>query len=239
MGYNCNSSKEVIYGPKELFGFGIHDFYIEQGIRQLTALVGQIWQNSEIGNMMRIELQWCQVQTGTAKHLLGNPSDPIDYIETCWIMCIHDLLRTYGFKIALSYTPVQTIQCAHNEFIIDALRERSRCTATQLQKLNACCMYLQVSRVSDITSADGKFLRNGTLTGSKSIPYRSSTDWPRQGPPPKLWWSLWKNKLQGVLSQNGVLPTLRNPLGEWTKSAQLAEWDVMYSGMTGRSETLC
>jgi hypothetical protein len=94
MGYNCNSPKEVIYGPKELFGFGIHDYYIEQGIQQLTALVGHIRQDSETGRMMRIELQWCQVQAGTLKHLLGDPLEPIDYIETCWIMCIRDFLRT-------------------------------------------------------------------------------------------------------------------------------------------------
>jgi hypothetical protein len=195
MGYNCNSPKEVIYGPKELFGFGIHDFYIEQGIRQLTALVGHIRQNSETGNMMRIELQWCQVQAGTAKHLLGNPSDTIDYIETCWIMCIRNFLRTYDLRIDLSYTPIPTIQCVNDEFLMDGFRERSACTATQLQKLNACRMYLQVSRVSDITSADGKFIRSGILNGSDSTPYRSSTDWPRQGRPPKLWWLLWKNKL--------------------------------------------
>jgi hypothetical protein len=239
MGYNCNSPKEVIYAPKELFGFGIHDFYIEQGIQQLTALVGHIRQNSETGSMMRIELQWCQVQAGTAKHLLGNPSDPIDYIETCWIMCIRDFLQTYGFRIQLSHTPIPKIQCVHDEFIMDVFRDRSECTATQLQKLNACRMYLQVSRVSDITSADGKFLRNGIFTGSDSTPYRSTTDWPRQGRPPKLWWSLWKNKLQGALSQNGVSPTLRHPLGEWFKQAQTAEWDVRYSGMTGRSEIFC
>jgi hypothetical protein len=93
MGYNCNSPKEVIYGPEELFGFGIHDYYIEQGIRQLTALVGHIRQDSETGRMMRIELQWCQIQAGTSKYLLGDPLDPIDYIETCW-MCIRDFLRT-------------------------------------------------------------------------------------------------------------------------------------------------
>ena len=51
MGYNCNSPKEVVYGPRELFGFGIHDYYIEQGIKQLTALVGHIRQDSETGHL--------------------------------------------------------------------------------------------------------------------------------------------------------------------------------------------
>jgi hypothetical protein len=61
---------------------------IEQGIKQLTALVGHIRQDSETGRLMRIELQWCQVQAGTEKHLLGEPNDLIDYIETCRIMGI-------------------------------------------------------------------------------------------------------------------------------------------------------
>jgi hypothetical protein len=99
MGYNRNSPKEVVYGPKELFGYGIHDYYIEQGIPQLTALVGHIRQDSKTCRLMRIELQWCQVQAGIASHLLGDTSVPIDYIETCWIMCIRDFLRTYGLRV--------------------------------------------------------------------------------------------------------------------------------------------
>ena len=52
MGYNCNTPKEVIYGPPELFGIGIHDYYIEQGIHQLLALFGHIRQDSETSRMM-------------------------------------------------------------------------------------------------------------------------------------------------------------------------------------------
>jgi hypothetical protein len=55
MAYNCNSPKEVlVYSLSKLFGFGMHDYYIEQGIRQLTALVGHICQDSETGQLMRI-----------------------------------------------------------------------------------------------------------------------------------------------------------------------------------------
>ena len=46
MGYNPNSPKEVVYGPRELFGFGMHELYVEQGIRQLSTLVGHICQDS-------------------------------------------------------------------------------------------------------------------------------------------------------------------------------------------------
>jgi hypothetical protein len=145
MDYNRNLPKEVGYGPRELFGFYIHDYYIEQGIKQLTALVGHICQDSETGRLMRIELQWCQVQAGTAKHLLGDPTNSIDYIETCWIMCIRDFLRTYGLQIDFSATPLPEAQCIYDEFIMDVVRERGGCTASELQRINACRMWLRVT----------------------------------------------------------------------------------------------
>ena len=74
MGYNPNSPKEVVYSPRKLFGFGMHGLYVEQGIRQLSTLVGHIHQDSETGRMIRIELQWCQVQAGISTQLLTDTS---------------------------------------------------------------------------------------------------------------------------------------------------------------------
>ena len=239
MGYNRNSPKEVVYGPRELFGYGIHDYYIEQGIRQLTALVGNVRQDSEAGRMMRIELHWCQVQAGTATHLLGDPTIPIDYIETCWIMCIRDFLRTYDMRVDFSTTPLPAIQCVNDEFIMDALRTRGSCTALELQRLNACRLKLQVARLSDITSADGQFISTDCLRGVDSTNFRSLTSWPRQGHPPKEWWLLWKRKLRTVFSRDGSSAALRNQLGEWTDEMKNEEWEVLYSGISGKTEVFC
>ena len=236
MGYNCNSPKEVIYGPSELFGFGIHDYFIEQGIKQLTALIGHVRQNSETSRMMRIELQWCQVLAGTAKHLLGDPTDPIDYIETCWIMCICDFLRTYNLRVDFTATTIPTIQCGGDEFIMDGLRLRGGCTATELQRLNACRMFLQVSRLSDITSANGRFLKQEVLIGKSTAYFASVTRWPRQGRPPHAWWKLWSSKLKTVFSSNGSSLVLRESLGEWDERLNHDEWATLFSAMSGKPE---
>jgi hypothetical protein len=185
MGYNCNTPKEVIYGPPALFGIGVHDLYIEQCIHQLLALFGHIRQNSDTSKMMLIELQWCQVQAGTSKKLLAEPKDDIDYIETCWIMCIRDFLRTYGLRINLSTHEEPVAQLLQDEFLMDAIRERGDCTATQMQQINACRMYLRATRLSDIASADGKNLRKDCLQGHQAHSFCSQMRWPRQGNPPK------------------------------------------------------
>jgi hypothetical protein len=55
----------------ELGGFGFHDLFIEQGIHQVTALVGYLPEKkSKTSNMMKIELDWCHLQAGTGDHLL-------------------------------------------------------------------------------------------------------------------------------------------------------------------------
>jgi ribonuclease HI len=154
-------------------------------------------------------------------------------------MCIRDFLRTYGLRVDFSFTPLPTIQCENDEFLMDALRERGMCTATELQRLNACRMWLQVARISDISSSDGKFLRIDCLTGIKTQPFRSQTKWPRQGRPPKQWWALWKRKVQRVLSSNGSSLTLRHSLGQWTEDINVKEWEVVYSGMSGTPEVFC
>ena len=215
MGYNCNMPKEVIYGPPELFGIGVHDYYIEQGVQQLVTLFGHIRQTSETSKMMRIELQWCQVQAGTGKHLLADPTDEINYIETCWMMSIRDFLRTYGLSIDLTATSLPKLQSTKDEFLMDAIRQRGGGTATSMQRINACCMYLQVTRLSDITSANGKYLRKECLTGQMKHLFRLATIWPRQGNPPKQWWRLWNRTLRQVFASDGTNTKLRNPLGKW------------------------
>ena len=145
MGYNPNSPKEVVYGPRKLFGFGMHDLYVEQGIHQLSTLVGHIRQDSEMGRMIRIELQWCQVQAGISSQLLTDMSTSIDYIEICWIMSIRDFLRTYNLRLDFTSAVLPELQCGQDEFLMDALRTRGQCTATELQYLNACRLFLKVS----------------------------------------------------------------------------------------------
>jgi hypothetical protein len=137
--------------------------------------------------MIRSSLQWCQVQAGTAFHLLETPDFLVDYIETCWIKNIQDFLRTYGIRLEFTNLVQLKIQCKRDEFLMDALRIRGNCTATELQWLNACRMSLKVSRLSDVTTLDGTALRQDVLQGKSFGLFCSHDNWPRQGHPPKEW----------------------------------------------------
>ena len=97
-------------------------------------------------------------------------------------------------------------------------------------------MYIQVTRVSDITSADGKYLRMECLKGKQFHPFSSSMKWPRQGNPPKMWWNLWSKTLRQVFTADGSNTRLRCPLGAWTESLNIAEWRTMCAVSEGELE---
>jgi len=223
MGFNRNMPREVVFGPQPLGGMGHHDFYIEQGIQQLCELVGHLRQDSETGRMMKIELQWCQIQAGTSDHLLSAPDSAIDYIENCFIMNLRDFCRTYKLRLDFTENLQQTKQCQGDVFLMDAFR-RDGHSAGDLQKLNACRMYLQVSRLSDITTGDGESILQNVLKGCDEKYYQSTHRWPRQGRPPKEWWAKWRSALRRAFSIDGQRPEIREKLGKWFGCMTSSEW---------------
>jgi hypothetical protein len=229
MGYNRNTPKEVVYGPTEMGGIAMHDLFIEQGIQHVIALVGHLRQDSKTGKMMKIELDWCHLQAGTALHLLEHPESSIDYTEDCWIMAIRDFLRMYKLHLEFSAHSQPVILCDQDEFIMDAFRVRGGCTSKEMQRLNACRMHLKVFRVSEISCADGRSLRPDVLKGLDSAIHLSDSRWPRQARPLSKDWKLWSKTLRSVFSSDGKINRLRHPLGEWHSTAAVLEWPTLFS----------
>jgi ribonuclease HI len=225
MGYNRCMPREVVYGPQELGGIAAHDYYIEQGIAQIGALVGHLRQNSDTGDMMRCEMAWCQLQAGVDEEILLSPATDIGYIESCWITSIRDFMHTFEMRIDLTKAPRQRVQCEHDVFLMDAFR-RSGHTAGEMSKLNACRMYLRVVRLSDIVYGDGKHIIKEATTGDDRFEhyYRSTDKWPRQSRPPTQWWKVWRTALQKAFSKDGKGYKLRYPLGAWNSHSQPEEW---------------
>jgi hypothetical protein len=176
---------------------------------------------------MKIELDWCHLQAGTADHLLEYPCTNIDYIETCWIMSIRDFLRMYNVRMEFTDHSHPVALCDKDEFIMDALRTRGQCTPREMQRLNACRMHLRISRLSEIASASGTQLRSDVLKGTDSAIHLSETRWPRQARPLPVDWRLWSKKLRAVFSNDGVSPSLRTPLGLWKPTLDLREWTTL------------
>ena len=102
-------------------------------------------------------------------------------------------------------------------------------------------MWLQVSRLSEITLADGCRLHPDPLNGR--LPHghdEINLKWPRQDRPPPQWWSLWRQCLCRSFSIDGKDTKLRQPLGEWHASALSTTSFTTHAAfvLTGTTNTL-
>ena len=237
LGYNRNMPRTVVYGPIRLGGIGLHDMYIEQGLRQIMLLVGHIRQGSETRFLIEASIKWCHIQAGSEFHLLEHPEFPVDYIESCWIMCIRDFLRTFGLSMSFTCKCMQQKQCENDEFIMDAFRTRGECSVLELQKLNACRMFLQVARLSEVSTGDGKQLQENIVCGQRSNMFRSKNKWPRQNNPLPECWKLWKRKLLFTFSTDCRTNILREPLRQWfPETINRQEWSTLLSDQDNATE---
>ena len=84
-----------------------------------------------------------------------------------------------------------------------------------LQILNACKLFLQVTLLSEIASANGKFLKHNILQGKRNS-IASTKIWPRQKSPDKATWKMWRLLIkQNFCSYDNTIQS-QFQLGSWT-----------------------
>ena len=89
---------------------------------------------------------------------------------------------------------------------------------------NKCRIYLQVSRISDICTADGLYITEAAWKGDK-LEHKSEYNWPIIDRPKKSGWNIWRT----VLKKSGICQLdnnrlLSSSLGIWRTYPKTWEW---------------
>ena len=101
-----------------------------------------------------------------------------------------------------------------------------------LKWLNWCRLYLQVSTVADICTADGKFIRQAAWEGRREQFWRQDYNWPRTARPTRCHWETWRSVLTStLLGADNTQKRLRQPLGDWTDD--IHRWLWLFSPSQG------
>jgi hypothetical protein len=81
---------------------------------------------------------------------------------------------------------------------------------------NRCRIYLKVCLVSDITTADGRYISWYAAQGLEDSTQPSKWKWPKQGRPPRHAWEMWQKgiHLLGSQDRSGRIQ-LHQKLGKW------------------------
>jgi hypothetical protein len=105
----------------------------------------------------------------------------------------------------------------------------------ELLDVNLVRVYLQVTTLSDIVSADGLFVALASWNGQPILDRKSTMNFARQTPPTVYQRGLWRRLLRNYLLPGSTASELRlqQPLGAW-----IAESNMKWGAMTWEDTTL-
>ena len=83
-----------------------------------------------------------------------------------------------------------------------------------LQRLNACRLFLQITLLSEIASANGKFIKHNILKGKRNF-IASTKIWPRQKSPDKATWTMCRSLIKRTYCSYDNIIQSQSQLGSW------------------------
>jgi len=177
LGYHRNYPHAVAFTPIRLFGCGMCDLRIEQGLAQINALLDYIGTGHKIGNVMTISLRSLQVEAGISSDILALPSKELTYVTDWWFLGLRKFCSNHSIRIHVKANQVPSSARQHDQFIMD--------TATSMPfkrqefvDINLVHIYLQVCTISDIATAVGGSLHLSALKVDPFSDHRSNLSFP-------------------------------------------------------------
>ena len=213
-GYNRNTHKAILYGPLELGGANFRPLYLQQGVAQVTTFIKHWRLQSTAGQLLRIAVDWFQVQAGVSYVLLENVKTDLPHLESKWIGSLRKFLADHDMFFQLSEVHVPKLQRKYDAYIMDIVLESKQFTPREIRGINYCRLYLVATTVADLCLLDGKTLDPAKMKGHLSLTSSRTRGLKiYQERPSETEWTLWRRMCRLLIgASNGAL---FEPLDAW------------------------
>ena len=227
LGYNRHFPHAVAFAPSSVFGCGLRDLTIEQGLQHIQAVLDYVGTQHKIGELILISLRHLQVEAGVSFDLLQNPQILIPYLTDCWVLHLRRFCAQHVISLTLRCNKFPSICREGDQLLMDKALTLGF-TKRELLDINLVRIFLGVTAVSDIATANGHAFHLSAWNGIPISDRRSRLTFARQESPTKsqrhLWRRLLKSFLPATYSSQDL--TLLVPLGSWTSESTM-RWSAM------------
>ena len=232
LGYNRHYPHAVAFAPRKVFGCGLVDLRIEQGLCQIQAFLDYVGTDHKVGNVIIISLRHLQVEAGVSFDILCQPKTPLTYLTDCWVLSLRRFCAAHDISMRALKNKVPTISRIGDRLLMDVASTLGL-TRQEMIDLNLARTFLQVTSISDIAMADGLTIHPWIWRGRR-IPDRCSIlKFARQQQPTPYQFGLWRKLLRSVISPDATHDNhiLLQSLGPWTAPSNMV-WGAMMHGTT-------
>ena len=182
----------IRHGPTELGGLGLYDLRTESGIESLKFLRNAVFSNSAAGQLILLNLQYLQLESGIGECLLEHPNKVIPYLTPSWLLSLREFLSKHNLSVTLTDQPSITTTGPMDQFIMQH-EHLTRYTLCQQRDINLVRIYLQVNTLADMCdTAQSNRINLWYLDGKRPQDWSERMRWPRQASPSSSQRRLWK-----------------------------------------------
>lgn len=220
--------RDVLYAPDQFMGMGImHPFY-RQNLKHLELVMKETLQPSITADLLKAILEQLRLEIGIPC-INGNWQLDVfgPCLTNCWFVDLLQFCEDEDIAIQ-DKGPTLPLMSTNDAFLMQNFANAGY-RNTDLASLNACRMFLKTISLSDLCTADGRFITYNAFHGIPQTRHREA-GWPRCPPSlPTSFWSLWKRALaRCFIKPHSSVREIRTPIGTWLPSA-VTTWKWYFS----------
>ena len=146
----------VIYGPKQEKGLGYFDLFLQQGLSHISIIQQHLNAKTIAGSFLCNSIKLMKIEIGLGHNLFSLDYEVYStYATDCWIKSTWEFSYIHHINIEESVTSNVILRRQNDAYIMEAITNLQRYSKAELNHINRCCLYLQVTTLSDITTACG------------------------------------------------------------------------------------
>ncbi|KAI2513929.1 hypothetical protein MHU86_313 [Fragilaria crotonensis] len=164
LGYNRHYPHAVAFAPSSVFGCGLIDLRVEQGLTHIQSFIDYVGTQHKVGQVMLISLRHLQIESGVSFDLLSSPQIELTYLTDCWILHLRKFCAEHNISIYVKKNRLPLISREGDSLLMD-MAITMGLKKQELIDLNLVRIFLGVTTVSDIATADGLRIHPCTWKG--------------------------------------------------------------------------
>ena len=216
-GVQSRLPRKLVYGTLKSRGLNIKDPYWTQLIHHWHAILRHHHRSTPTGVLLDDNMDIMQVHVGSEVNFWEMPYEmysslaPDGWVKHTWEAQSKTAITPRGVQLAVSP------ERPNDQFLMDVFLFSGLYNPDQIQQLQDCRLFLRVTTLSHICTADGTHIHPKAWNG-RILTHRRRIPWINTYRPGQNKWDLWRNALR----THFLMPytdhlRLRTTLGQWYK----------------------
>ena len=200
----------------------------EQGLSKLEHLTKHFCSKTTQASLhFQMALHWAQFNAGVSFPILHQPHPKLPHFESVWFKDLRDFLSKHSLSVHIQNPGTIPHQRQHDMHLMDIIITLNF-RPCEIKRSNYCRLYLNVTLLSDIVTADGMRFNKDMYNGIR----KQSHNQVHQQKPNKTTWAIWRRGLNSLTFET---EKLKQPLGAWlVHHNQLRHPHPLYSPSTNK-----